>query len=169
LTTNTISSVVVFEGNEQSNATVATNSGVKPVRATGNRTGRHVSAMSPRTRAIHALLEQFYDFSLGGRGLGVPRHMLARLIDEGIVAAGQPGSVAPRELTGALRHVKEARDNLRDIRRQSLDFTYGSNYPIEVVARQLNTGEKRAYVILCEARASIGDFISGRGVFLPRD
>lgn len=101
--------------------------------------------------------------------MGVPRHMLARLIDEGVMAACQHGSIVPRELTGVLKHVKEARDNLRDIRRQSLDFTYGSNYPIEVVARQLNTGEKRAYVILCEARASIGDFLSGRGIFLPRD
>jgi hypothetical protein len=160
---NTISTAVVRSNNVVPNAIIASSQEAKMVAVSP---GRQTSAMTPRTKAVHDLLEQYFDHPAvrGDRGGGMSS--IARLMKYGPMGASHFGPTTPLELPERLNIVDAAIRHLNENMQRTVVLTY-HGHPIEAVARTLHRSHAVARAILKMARYMVGSFCEGRGIKLP--
>jgi hypothetical protein len=160
---NTIIKCVARSSNVLPNATIAKfDEGKMAAKAPG----RQVSSMTPRTRAIHDLLEQYFDHpavrSDGASGMST----IARLMKYGPMGASHFGPTTPPELPEKL-HIVDASIRHLNVNMQTCVVMTYHGKPIEAVARTIHCSHAVAKNILKMARYLIGSFCEGRGINLP--
>lgn len=133
------------------------------------RCGRAVSAMTERNRFVHDILVEYYDHPAMRGSWGSGHTILSRLIKFGPQGAAQPGTTAPMELPSRLLLVKDAVSHLNERMGKVISLTYGSNFPIEAVAREIHESHAIARALLKDARPLIAAFLAGKGVKVPKD
>lgn len=133
------------------------------------RCGRAVSAMTPRNRFVHDILVEYYDHPAMRGSWGSGHTTISRLMKFGPMGAAQAGPTAPMELPSRLLLVKEAVSHLNDRMGKVISFTYGRNYPIEAVAREIHESHAVSRALLKDARPLIAAFLAGKGIKVPKD
>lgn len=133
------------------------------------RYGRAVCAMTPRTRFVHDKLCEYFDHPAmrGANSHGMT--VIARLMKYGPTGAAQFGPTVPLELPSNLLLVGEAIKHLNERMRQAVRMTYGRNFPVEAVARELHCSHAVARALLKNSRPLIAAFLAGRGIRVPED
>jgi hypothetical protein len=131
------------------------------------RYGRAICAMTPRSRFVHDMLCEYFDHPAmrGANGSGMT--VIARLMKFGPTGAAQHGPTVPLELPSRLLLVGDAIKHLNERMRNAVRMTYGGNYPVESIARELHCSHAVARALMKNARPLIGAFLAGHGVRLP--
>lgn len=133
------------------------------------RCGRAVSAMTPRNRFVHDILVEYYDHPALRGSWGSGHTLLSRLIKFGPMGAAQAGPTAPMELPSRLLLVREAVSHLSERMHKAISMTYGDNYPIEILAREIHEPHAVCRALLRDARPLIAAFLAGKGIKVPKD
>jgi hypothetical protein len=169
-----ITSISIVEASFDGRSTASMASVVRQAmqrRQPGSRevSNREFSRMSPETKAVVFAVRALYDWQdwqkyKSGRALGFPS---SSAFADGYKGKGQASSIVPDciddEMPAEHKDILDALNSLTEIRRKVVEGVHKHRLEFFVVARKINTNEKRVRNLIREAYMTLAGFMRGRG------